>query len=129
MHGTRTFRTALALLGAVTTATIGIMAFPANATASPHTGTLMGTASPCITTAPTDGETFAVHVVLRRGTKVVGTRTVTDVYGDGDGMTTEIFTFKEPAGTYVVTGAATTKKAVVIKKGKTVWVALRSTAA
>jgi hypothetical protein len=54
---------------------------------------------------------------------VVGTRTVTDAYGVNDRFTDGRFTFKEPAGTYVVS-ASSSNQTVVIRPGKTVRVAL-----
>ncbi len=97
-----------------------------NAT-SVRTGTVTGIAGPCIVVSPKVSHAYAVHSVLRRGTKVVGTRTVTDSLQVGDRWTVERFTFREPAGNYIAVNAEGAKQRVTIKPGKTIRVSLPNT--
>lgn len=132
MRVTRTAGTALVLLVVLAVDVVGSLAWSGGATAAPSTGTLTGTAyqSTCFTRPHTRApQTWRVHVVLQQGTKVVGRRTV--IYSLRSGHSTERpferpFTFRVPAGTYVVSGADS-QKTVVIKAGETTKVTLHYT--
>ena len=88
------------------------------------TGTVTGTAAPCIGPPPSENQKWMVHVTLRRGTKVVGRRTVTDSFSAGEKLTLGRFAFTEPEGTYVVVGVDNATQTVIVKPGKIVRVAL-----
>ncbi len=130
MHVTRTARTRSALLVVLA---VGSFAWSGSATAASRTGTLMGTAAPCTglprsQTSPP--KTWRVHVVLLKGAKVVGRRTVIDSWRPGHSTKRQSFTFRVPAGTYVVSSPfphkfeVTSHKTVVIEAGKTTKVTL-----
>ena len=111
---------------------VGNFAGSGSATAASRIGTLVGTAAHCtgyprLSTDPP--RTWRVRVVLEEGTKIVGRRTVTDSWRSGHN-TERPFTFRVPAGTYVVASpppqkyVVSSRKTVVIEAGKTTKVKL-----
>ncbi len=103
-----------------------VQPFKASATAASRTGTLMGTAFPCTGVAASQTgppKTWRVHVVLQRGTKVVGCRTVIDSWKPRHSTQLQPFTFRVPAGSYLVS-APPFHRTVVIEAGQTTKVTL-----
>jgi hypothetical protein len=63
-------------------------------------------------------------VVLEEGTRVVGRRTVIGSMRPGRSTQRRPFTFRVPAGTYVVSGGPSSHVTVVIEPGETTKVTL-----
>jgi hypothetical protein len=98
----------------------GVLVCACGGGSSTVTGVLEGTATPCIRPALDNvSRAWDVEVVLRRGSTVIGKRTVLDSKAAGARVVDQIFSFTEPPGPYRISGATPNEQSVVIKAGTT----------
>jgi hypothetical protein len=116
-----------ALLVVLAIAAIGNLAWSGSAAAASRTGTVIGTAMPCIGGIVTFDRprSFNVHVALFRDGKFVESRKVIDLLGSSNRTVEQRFTFKVPAGTYSVDSPAD-RRTVLVKPGVTTKVTLQN---
>ncbi len=107
----------LAVLAALT---LSVLCCACSSSAGAPTGVLKGIASPCTTPATfKTAHAWTIKVILRRGTKVISTRTVLDTQAVDAPVIHGIFNFTEPPGSYTVSGPTPDGQTVVIKAGAT----------
>ncbi len=99
---------------------IGVLVSACGGGASATTGTVKGTATPCIPPSLNNvSRAWDIEVVLRRGPTVIARRTVLDTKAAGERVIDQIFSFTEPPGSYSLSGVSPSGQPVVIKAGAT----------
>jgi hypothetical protein len=102
------------------TLAIGLLICACSSNSGTSAGVLKGTATPCIRPSTYNtSHAWTIKVILRRGSTVVATKTVLDTQAAGQPVTTQIFTFTEPPGSYSISGPTPKQQPVTFKAGTT----------
>jgi hypothetical protein len=102
------------------TLAVGVLICACSGNSGTSAGVLKGTASPCIRPSTYNtSHAWTIKVILRRGSTVISTKTVLDTQAAGQPVTTQIFTFTEPPGTYSISGPTPKEQPVTIKADTT----------